>query len=79
MTVVGIRRVDSDSERGSFHGFTLHCHDEDVVLDFGEAVDKFFVSDRVCSNSGYSPSVGDKVMPIYPKGSKSLKTILVLN
>lgn len=79
MTIVGIRRLDIDRDDSHIHGYMLHCHDEDVQMDYGEAVDKFFVSDRICSQAAYSPTLGDNIMPIYPKGSKSLKTIMRLD
>lgn len=79
MVIVGIRRLDIDRDGSNIHGFMLHCHDEDMQMDFGEAVDKFFISDRICQNISYSPTLGDNIMPIYPKGSKSLKTIMRLD
>lgn len=79
MTIVGIRRVDLDRDGSSIHGYQLHCIDEDVHIDQGDAVDKFFVSDRLCLDCAYSPSLGDQILPIYPKESKRIKTIIRLD
>lgn len=79
MEVIGIRRLDIDRDGKNIHGYMLHCHDEDIQMDYGIAVDKFFVSDRICNNASYSPTLGDNIMPIYPKGSNTLKTIMRLD
>lgn len=79
MVIVGIRRLDIDRDGSNIHGYMLHCHDEDSQMDYGEAVDKVFMSDRIANNCAYSPAIGDRFMPIYPKGSKSLKTIIRLD
>lgn len=77
MKVVGIRRVDINYDSGSVHGYQYHLTEEGSGV-AGVAVDKIFVSDRLLNTLSRDIQLGDEIMPIYPRESRRLRTILFL-
>ncbi len=78
MIVVGIRRVDIQNNDTDIHGFKYFCEEELDHVE-GVATSSFFASDRLLNGLKKSIQLGTELVPIYPQGSKSLKTIIFLD
>lgn len=64
----GFRRVDMQNENGQpIKGFSCFIGYPVSGVE-GQEVTKVFVSDSVCSASGFSPRVGEVEMDTTPKG-----------
>ena len=79
MKVVGIRRIDIDNDNGVVRGYQYHCTSDEDSAVAGVSVEKFFASDRVLNALKRDIQLGDEIMPIYPRESKRLRTILFLD
>lgn len=78
MTVVGLRRVDISNRDTDIHGYKVFCEEEVEHVE-GVATSSFFASDRILSSLKKPVQIGSELIPIYPQGSKSLKTIIFLD
>lgn len=76
MKVVGIRRVDFESDGKSIHGYKYYCTDVDDNV-VGNTTDSFFASDRVVNSLKKDISLDDEVIPCYKRDSRSLSTIII--
>lgn len=79
MKVVGIRRIDIVNDNGVVNGYQYHCTSDEDSSVAGVTVEKFFASDRVLNALKRDIQLGDEIMPIYPRESKRLRTILFLD
>lgn len=79
MKIVGKRYIDIKNEKGSFQGYRFYCTDDSNPDVDGLMVDSFVASTKLIASLKRDPDIGDDVMPVYPKESKSLRTILFVD
>lgn len=77
MTVVGIRRVDMDRDGRSYHGNKYFVTDTEDNVD-GVTTDSFFASDYLLSSLKKAITLGDEIVPVYKRESRTLRTIVFL-
>ena len=79
MKIVGKRYININNEKGSFQGYKYFCTDDSNHDVDGLMVDSFVASSKLIATLKRDPEIGDEVMPVYPKESKSLRTILFVD